>query len=979
MTDFDLLDYVQPAQGLYVVVGIKGKDDVSQKVVATREEVDSWTKKFVEEQRNVFFAVAKFQSIDGGRKKDNVDKLKAFWLDIDCGETKAVVNEKTGRPEGYVNQTEAMLALKKFCGVVGLPRPTIVNSGRGLHVYWVLEEEIARGEWEAVATRLRQVCLKQDFHVDPSVFEVSRILRVPDTYNFKDNPPAKVQVAHVGDRIPLDDLKELLGVEEISPLEATVIRPKRELTAMGKALAANTESSFTKIMMRAKSNTSCAQLLSCYTDRETLAEPRWFDALSVAKFCSDKKEAIHRLSSGHPDYDPSAVERKIEHILGPHSCEVFERNNPGGCEGCPHKGKITSPISLGKQLIEATEEDKAAGVTPEAAVGAAEKDAGEKYYETDIPDPDDPSKTIRIPEYPFPFKRGQNGGIYLDLDDDEPKLVYEHDFYVWKRMNDPDPDKGDVAVLRLHSAQDGIRTFTVSNAKITDARELRREISRHGVLAPEPQFKLILSFIISSVIGLQRRRKAEIMRSQFGWAENDSKFIVGTREIAKDGVYHSPASSTTESMAGYFEPQGTLEKWREVFELYNRPGLEIQAFAALSGFGAPLLKFTGQKGAIINLIHPLAGQGKTTILRMANSICGHPEMLLGTPEDTKVSKVIKLGLLNNIVNTVDEMTNMKPEPFSDYVYACSQGRGKDKAEASANKLRVNNITWRDITLTCANASFYQKLATIKNAADGEMMRLLEFRIEYPGSEIISTAEGKQMFDHQLNENYGHAIEPYMKYLTGNLEEAKTLVKDIQARIDKDLNLTQRERNWSAIVAANLAGGIIARRLDIVTLDMARIYKVVTPILLEMREDTKPPVSEASSVIGEFVNTHPHNMLVVEDGVDKRTQKPKFPLVEPKGALLYRYEPDTQKLFVPVKNFRKHCGETQIDYKDVLKELGAKGLYLETINKRLSKGMSISSPGVRCLVFDSSHADFIDMGKLIPEEAKDASGEDSLRD
>lgn len=154
-------------------------------------------------------------------------------------------------------------------------------------------------------------------------------------------------------------------------------------------------------------------------------------------------------------------------------------------------------------------------------------------------------------------------------------------------MNDPDPDKGDVAVLRLHSAQDGIRTFTVSNAKITDARELRREISRHGVLAPEQQFKLILSFIISSVIGLQRRRKAEIMRSQFGWAENDSKFIVGTREIAKDGVYHSPASSTTESMAGYFEPQGTLEKWREVFELYNRPGLEIQAFAALSGFGAP--------------------------------------------------------------------------------------------------------------------------------------------------------------------------------------------------------------------------------------------------------------------------------------------------------------------------------------------------------------------------------------------------------
>ena len=969
MTDFDLLDYVQPAQGLYVVLGIKGKEDVLQKVIATREEVDSWAKKFVAEQRDVFFAVAKFQSADGGRRKDNVDKLKAFWLDVDCGESKAVVDKKTGRPDGYLNQTEAMLALKKFCGVVGLPRPTIVNSGRGLHVYWALEEEITRGEWEAVATRLRQVCLSQDFYVDPSVFEVSRILRIPDTYNFKDNPPAKVQVAHVGDRIALDDLKELLGVEEINQLETAALQPKRELTALGKTIASNMESSFTKIMMRVKDNTSCPQLVSCFKERETLVEPRWFDALSIAKFCSDGETAIHRLSAGHADYNPSAVEKKIEHILGPHSCVVFERNHPGGCEGCPHSGKITSPISLGKQLIEATEEDNLVSIE-------AELDEETEYE--DLETVTDPSK-IRIPKYPEPFKRGKNGGIYLEIEGEEPKLVYEHDLYVWKRMNDPDPERGDVAMLRLHTPKDGVKTFAVSNSKITDPRELRREISKQGILAPEAQFKLILSFIMLSVIGLQRKRKAEKMRSQFGWAENDSKFIVGTREIGKDGVYHSPASSTTESMAGYFEPKGTLEKWREVFELYDRPGLEIQAFAALSGFGAPLLKFTGQKGAIINLIHPLAGQGKTTILRMANSVCGDPEMLLGTPEDTKVSKVIKLGLLNNIVNTVDEMTNMLPEAFSDYAYACSQGRGKDKAEASANKLRKNDITWRDITLTCANASFYQKLATLKNAPDGEMMRLLEFRIDYPGSEIISTAEGKQMFDHQLNENYGHAIEPFMKYVTGNLEEVKTLVKDIQARIDKDLNLTQRERNWSAIVAANLAGGIIVRRLGIAKLDMARIYKVVTPILLEMREDTKPPVSEASSVIGEFVNSHPHNMLVVEDGVDKRTQKAKFPVVEPKGALLYRYEPDTHKMFVPVKNFRKHCAETQIDYKDVLKELSAKGLYLETVNKRLSKGMSITSPGVRSLVFDASHADFIDMSRLIPEEDKNASGEDSLRD
>ena len=79
----------------------------------------------------------------------------------------------------------------------------------------------------------------------------------------------------------------------------------------------------------------------------------------------------------------------------------------------------------------------------------------------------------------------------------------------------------------------------------------------------------------------------------------------------------------------------------------------MHAFAALSGFGSILLTFTGQKGAIINLVHPKAGTGKTTILRMANSIAGDPEMLLGTPDDTVTGRINKLGTLNNIVNTID--------------------------------------------------------------------------------------------------------------------------------------------------------------------------------------------------------------------------------------------------------------------------------------------------------------------------------------
>ena len=48
-----------------------------------------------------------------------------------------------------------------------------------------------------------------------------------------------------------------------------------------------------------------------------------------------------------------------------------------------------------------------------------------------------------------------------------------------------------------------------------------------------------------------------------------------------------------------------------------------------------------------------------------------------------------------------------------------------------------------------------------------------------------------MFDHQLRENYGHAGEIYCQWLVNNLEEAKSLIREVQARIDKEVQFTAR--------------------------------------------------------------------------------------------------------------------------------------------------------------------------------------------
>jgi hypothetical protein len=140
MQHVDLLDLVQPADGWFCITGIKTAGDVRQELVATREEADKIISQFAQQQRNIFFGVAKYET-GANRTKENVKALKAFWLDIDCGEAKAEVDPHTGRPDGYIDQAVGLTALEDFCEVVGLPQPTIVNSGRGIHAYWPLAEE----------------------------------------------------------------------------------------------------------------------------------------------------------------------------------------------------------------------------------------------------------------------------------------------------------------------------------------------------------------------------------------------------------------------------------------------------------------------------------------------------------------------------------------------------------------------------------------------------------------------------------------------------------------------------------------------------------------------------------------------------------------------------------------------------------------------------------------------------------------------
>jgi len=933
MATTDLLNAVLPPEGWYCIVGLNQEGRPRQTFVKTLVEADEEITNLLLEKYDVYFACAKYENDEDGRTQKNSAYFKSFWLDVDCGPDK----DLTGK--GYIDQATGLAELKKFCETVMLPLPTIVNSGRGIHAYWRLAETISRSDWKPVADRLKALCEEHGFRGDPSrTAESASILRVPETLNFKQDPPLPVSILQLEAETPYEDIKAIIGV-----LIAPDYIP-RQFSAATQAAMSNRQSRFRTILMKTTEGKGCAQLEHIAINQADIEEPLWRAGLSIAHACVDAEEAIHIISSNHPEYDAAQTERKAQSTKGPYTCATFEKLHPEGCSQCPHKGQISSPIQLGSEIAAAPKDAPIIEKTP----------SGEQKF--------------RVPEFPFPYFRGKNGGVYRQGadEDDGPELVYEHDLYIVKRLHDP--ARGECVWIRAHFPQDGVKEFALPATELMAFEQLKQKLGFHSIYGPKKQMDNIMSYLISAAKDLQHRERTEIMRTQFGWTDSNKEFILGDREITAAADTYSPPSSSTGNLATWMSPKGSLKEWQKVANVYNQEGFEPHAFGFFTAFGSPLLKHLNLRGAIINLVNNTSGTGKSTILKMCNSVYGHPDELMLQWKDTMNAMVHRLGIMNNLPVTIDEITKLSGDHFSDLAYGISQGRGKNRMQQHSNAERINLTKWATMALCSSNASFQDKLAALKATPDGEFMRLFEYRIEM--TDKISKEEADVVFN-KLYNNYGHAGQEYIKYLVGNLEDAINTVLQVQQKIDEEIGLTNRERFWSAVVACNIAGALMAKDIGIIPdFDIGRVYRWAIAEVKAMRSEIKAPTANnQASVIGEFMNEHRASTLVINAKVDGRTGMEQLPIVEPKfNDLFVRIEPDDKFLYINAKQLRAYCSKNQITLKDILKGLEADTIYLGLVKKRLSKGTKIPSSPVDAYKFDLNKGHFLDTDTFI-EAAK----------
>ncbi len=128
----------------------------------------------------------KDQSFGGA---DNCLTSKVIWADLD-----------------NVTYRQAMNRLEK----TRLPYPTmVVNSGHGIHFYWVLKQR--QGQQVKAINEKVAILLGSD----PKVTDISRVMRIPGSVNINGDIPVRCELieSHENNIYSIDKLAELLRVE----------------------------------------------------------------------------------------------------------------------------------------------------------------------------------------------------------------------------------------------------------------------------------------------------------------------------------------------------------------------------------------------------------------------------------------------------------------------------------------------------------------------------------------------------------------------------------------------------------------------------------------------------------------------------------------------------------------------------------------------------------------------------------------------
>lgn len=899
------------------------------------EELCNAAEKLNYHRYDFYFCVSSLehQSVHDGKKdrvrvQQNMLYTRCFILDVD------IRPEKEGF---YVTKDEACNGVSTVCQAFNLPKPTIVDSGYGLHVYWPMPDGIESARWSKLARKFKRAV---SMIAPPLVADGSRVsdsagvLRIPYSFNHKNNKETPVKIIQDFDEyIDLNSLESLLNRTVPDDTQESKVK-------VGTVVTQNGPTELRGVVKR------CNWTKQYVEHQETASEPEWYAMLGLVPYLTytskdgktiEKESLAHLLSKKHPNYSPEKTYDKYIQAStaqsGPTTCARMAEIHPDRCKGCPYLGIVKTPIQTVKFDKPATKEE---------------------VKTTQVID-DDGNKTVEqviIPLPPAPYFRGENGGVYIRKKikkeegwDEAIDRVYDYDMYPTKRFR-TESTESEAMEIHLWLPKDGLKKFRLPAGHLADGKKLTQYLSDKGVVPEFSGAAKINKYLVDYIRWLQMQQSAEIEFSRFGWRDvfsSDPKFIVGDGYIDSNGVLvPSGVAQHLKEASSNVTSSGTLEDWKQGFNLYNNiADSDPYILSIMLGFAAPLMPLTGYSGVMYNMVGDSAA-GKSTALKVMTSVWGKPNESMLRVEDTDIAIFNHIGYMSNVPIAFDEVTKMDGDRLSTFVLAFTGGRGKMRANRDGQN-KANDSHWDTIICSSSNVSLYDKLANARRGYSAEVMRVFELHVGKSHEENRPVADRAMRL---LKDNYGHAGRVYTSWLMPRIGKIQPLIDKATASIIAKGKLRNEERFWGALLACALVGGKIARDvLKLHSYDIEAVIDRTLGLTPKVRESVEITMSDPVSTIAEFINANLNSIIRINnDQVDLASMTGAMNSI--KGRL--EYTNGVPKIgYLSIQAVKEYCAIRKIDPAWLRRELDETGL-IKAVNtqKRLTAGTKLPKVNVK---------------------------------
>ena len=930
MEPLDFLAAVLPfAEDFYCVAEVdsRKKEHVFSSSI---DELASNAARFNEAKCDTYFALAAFKH-SGNRTAENAKVMRSFFLDLDCAEA---------GPKTYATKEEGMAAFTAFVektGLDALGAPLMVDSGGGYHVYWPLTANVDIATWKPVAENFKRLCRQEGMKIDMSVpADAARVMRVPGTTNWKrvrkynitlpvvvlQEPSPEVFLFDDFAKIVRDNLIDIPPVQDFEAIPGK--KPTLPATANTLKLFENSSTFFKTILNKSTKGDGCGQLVHYLENAsEDGMEPLWRGWLSIATKCEDGVKASNFLTERHP-YTKERMAQKLREIKGPYPCTKFDSENPGVCTGCKHFGKITNPLALGRE-VQVEVEEKVIQVVKQPT--APHEEATQVTY-------------VR-PTAPRGFSYGKTGGIYREetTTDEEgnkvtaQRMILPYDLFVMDILK---PIDGDHTVHMVALRPEGAVDILFPQRVIIGKDELAKSLASQNIMAAfgAGNDAQLWMYVRGCVENYSSGRGAMGVPSNYGWQE-DQSFVHHNLIYGADGSIRKIPMPGLENVFHATGRNGTLDGWRKRFLLlasstYNKPeDLHPLLASACVGFGSIVMAFSGIDGMTFHLGHRESGTGKSYALRMAASIWGHPNRYRVGAATSDVAMLQRAGLLGSLALISDEITTKNRanlEWFPAFCFSYSEGGGKDRMEAGANKERINTSFWMGMALMASNTVVLDYMTGVrKHSSEGELRRVLEHN---PRTKLRWTPAELELIK-TYADSYGVAGPLFAQWAVRNRETIQRVYKEVEARLKVEFNIVDDERFWLAGCAADVTGAILVgdNYAGIVNLPIEGIIKALKGMVVEQRKLMRASVRTAEDVLSDYTTTFYGNLVVFSAAdpigvrfgddtlVEKNTLRNKVA-----GRVEHDVAPGFVDFYIEEQQLKAHCAAMGFSFSDFKRDI-----------------------------------------------------------